>query len=127
MESNPCFLLTVYKDPVDRRSPPIFWEKRAVEVQTSGRRDIQYGVRDKITVVKRENNVRRNLPDLFHPQGVIDILRGIDRDLPRGGKFGNGFKPDIFVRIVFMRKNRGNLETIPEKRFNAPASDGMIG
>jgi len=65
-----------------RRSPPIFGKKRAVEVQASGRRDIQYGGPDKIAVVKGENNVGCNLPDLPNPKGVVDILRGIDRDVP---------------------------------------------
>ncbi len=84
MQCNTRFLLTVYKDPVDRRSPPIFGKKRAMEIQASGRRDIQYGGTDKIAVVKREDNVWCNLSDLLHPQGMVDILRSINRDVPRG-------------------------------------------
>ena len=89
--------------------------------------DLKYARPNHIAVVKRKEDIRLKLPDFSNPYRMIDIIWRKDRDILRGGKLGNGIKPDVFHWIILVGKNRQNLETVTQQCFDAGTTDVMIG
>jgi len=57
---------------------------------------------------------------------MIDALGGKDRDVFRRGQLCYGIEPDIFVLVVLMRKNGGNLKAVSQQGIDAFTADVVI-
>jgi hypothetical protein len=127
MKGNPGFFLAVDQHPVYRTTSPVFGEKRSVKVEASSGWDGEDGRTNKMSVIKRKNNVRRELLNLFYPEEVVDIIGRVHQKIMARGALGNRTKPNGFLRIILMGKNRGNLEPVSYQSINADTTDIMVG
>ena len=108
------FLLAVDQHPVDRAAAPVLRQQRAVEVEASGRRDLQDGRGDHVAVVKGEDDVRLHLLDSLHPQGMVDVIGRKDRNALGCGKLRDGIKPEVFCGIILVGENAAISNPFPE-------------
>ena len=58
---------------------------------------------------------------------MVRVFGRIDRDSVIRGDFRDGTEPEIFIGIIFVREDGGNLEPVLQQRLDAFASDVVVG
>ena len=82
-----------------------------MQVECASRGQFQNRIAEQMTVIERENNVGSELTDTLGPDGVVDVIRGVDRDPRISGQARNGAKKCVFSWVIRMCKNGGNVIT----------------
>jgi len=126
VEGNPRFRFTVDQRPVDRAAAPVPWQQRAVQVEAPVWGNFKYGCFDQVPVVERKYDFRIKAPDLFHPDGVVDVVRHERGNLILGSQFRHGIKPDVFIGVVAVSKNSPDIESVFQQSIDADAPDRVI-
>jgi hypothetical protein len=121
------FLLAVDEHPVDGGAAPVLRQEGTVEIETSCRWNVEDRLAQKVPVVEREEDVRRQASDPLDPERMVDIVRRVDWNVSGCSQFGDRVEPPVFLRVVVMGKHGGDLEPVAKKGFDAHAADLVIG
>jgi len=127
MEGDAGFGFAVDDRPVDRHAAAVLRQERTVKVDAAVFRNGEQLLLDEIAIVEAEEEIRRHGADSADPDRVVDVLGGEDGDAAFAGEFRDGTEPDIFRRIVLVRENGADFESVPLQRFNAGPADVVIG
>ncbi|MPN51080.1 hypothetical protein SDC9_198721 [bioreactor metagenome] len=80
-----------------------------------------------MAIVEREDNIRCQLANALNPQGMINLVRGVNRNTGAGREAGNRSKKRFFTRIVGVRKNGSDFITCIQQGLDTLTSHIVIG
>ena len=126
VKGNARLFFSVDDSPVERTASAVFREQGAVKIDAAFCRNAENVFADHIPVIKGKDEIGIHLLDFCNPERMVDVCRRIERNSFFGGKLCDGLEPDVFIRVVLMRKNRLNLESVAEKSLDAFASDIVV-
>jgi hypothetical protein len=83
-----------------------------MKVQASVGGNIQNGGSHQVSIIKGKYDFRGQISNLLYPQGMVDVFRGIHRNILPCGQLGNGIKPDILLWIVLVSEHGYNVKAV---------------
>ena len=121
------FRFTVNQRPVQRRTATVGRQQRAVQVKCAFCRHAQDVVAKQIAVVERENHVRREFLNAIHPQRMVHIVRGVNRNTVFSRNTRHRAEEVVFPGNIRMGEDGGNVEACVQQGLRARATHIVIG